>query len=345
MAIAKVVVMVGNGFDLKAGLNTGAKDFLEHFINEPSSGPGQRVRDCINRDGIETWADYEERIGYYAAEIEASTEPLEVEREFFYAKRALDELLRNYLSLQDERIDEQFVASNCKDCMDSLSDWIGLLAPRERQNMLKRLSSRPLEFRYKLLCFNYTRTLNELAQPVLGAQLTPKQFADSTINHSLSGFRHVHGTLSDMPICGVDDSDQIHSETLSSSEMVELTTVKRFMQQMTGSEDDLLAMEDLKESSVVIVFGMSFGITDRRWWSAVYDQLSSNDNKYVVICVKGLSEMSHIPADYYQLTQSWKSRFFDAAGIDSSNLLPEVVGRVFVIPADRFLIVSQPLMV
>lgn len=343
MAFTTVSVLVGNGFDLKAGLNTGAKDFLECFASESSSGAGQRIRDRINTEGISTWADYERRIGHYASEIEASTESSEAEREYFYAKKSLDDSLRNYLSLQDKRINEDFVASNFKDCMDSISDWLGLLAPRERQVVLKQFSSRPLEFRYKLLCFNYTRTLSELAQPALGTQLTPRQFADSAINHSLVGFRHVHGTLSDMPICGVDDSDQILSEALSSSDMVKSTIVKRFTQQMMGSDDDLLAMEDLKGSSIIIVFGMSFGATDRRWWKAVYDRLCSNDSRFVVICVKGLSESRHIPADYYELKQGWRSRFFKAAEIDDSDLPPGVADRVFVIPADYFLTIPKSL--
>ncbi len=343
MSLVTVSVMVGNGFDLKAGLNTGAKDFLECFANESSSGAGQRIRDRINKEGISTWADYERRIGHYASEVEASSKPLEAEREYFYAKKALDDSLRNYLSLQDKRINEDFVASNYKDCMNSISDWLGLLAPRERKNLLKQFSSRPLDFEYKLLCFNYTRTLSELAQPVLGAQLAPKKFADNSLNHSLSGFRHVHGTLSDMPICGVDDSDQILSETLSSSDMVKSTIVKRSMQQMLGMDDDLLAMEDLKGSSIFIIFGMSFGVTDRRWWRAVYDRLCSNDNRFVVICVKGLSESSHIPADYYELKQGWRSRFFEAAEVNGSDLPPGAVDRVFVIPAEYFLAIPKPL--
>lgn len=43
-------VMVGNGFDLKAGLKTGSRDFLKCFVNEPSVGPGKRVRNAVRKN-------------------------------------------------------------------------------------------------------------------------------------------------------------------------------------------------------------------------------------------------------------------------------------------------------
>ena len=73
-----VCVIVGNGFDMAAGLDTSTKAFVESFAerhNEADS-PAGRLAAKIKQEGPENWADFERKLGEYAVTVEESSTKL-----------------------------------------------------------------------------------------------------------------------------------------------------------------------------------------------------------------------------------------------------------------------------
>lgn len=67
-----MTVMVGNGFDLSAGLKTSTTRFMDFFSKYHASdeGPVGRLAGCIEKEGAREWADFEKKLGEYTSNLE-----------------------------------------------------------------------------------------------------------------------------------------------------------------------------------------------------------------------------------------------------------------------------------
>lgn len=348
MSVANVAVMVGNGFDLKAGLDTSARSFVESFVERYGSGrrdpwdtPAARLCQRIREDGIGTWCDFERRIGEYSpSAIEVGDDARA--SEYVAAKAALDGHLGEYVKAQDERVDDAFVSANAKRCANSLANWLASLTGRDVDAFLQGLSL-PVEFYYDVLCFNYTSALESLLSPYLGRLLEPSVAASSgSVKHRLNSFSYVHGTVAGAPVCGVDNPGQIRDVALRGLPEVVDTTVKPSIQAMMGSNQDRDAVARLANADVVLVFGMSLGVTDQRWWRIVCDSLKKSSSRRVVVCVRGLEEKTHVPASYFAAKRGWRSRLIEAAGLDVADYPAEARERILLVDSEPVLQVDQP---
>lgn len=66
-----VTYIIGNGFDLNLGLETGYQAFYNYYIKVPS--PNSQVKllkDSIEQDGYELWSDLEIGLGKISAKYE-----------------------------------------------------------------------------------------------------------------------------------------------------------------------------------------------------------------------------------------------------------------------------------
>lgn len=348
MSNLNVAVMVGNGFDLKAGLDTSPASFISDFVERYGGGDydewdesAARLCQKIREEGIESWCDFERKLGEYSPSVVTVEDGTAKATDYVAAKAVLDGHLREYMLAQSELVDDAFISANAKICDNSLANWVAVLTDRDRDAFLQGLSW-PAELNYNVLCFNYTSTLERLLEPGLGHPLKPERTVESSIAHKLNSFSCVHGTVSGAPVCGVDNPMQIRDETLGVSSGVVETTVKPSIQSLMGSNQDRDATSRLVNADVVLIFGMSLGMTDQRWWRIVCDSLQKSSSHRVVICVRGLAEKRHIPASYYATLNHWRSQLIEAAGLDAADYSTEARDRILLIPAEPILQIDQP---
>lgn len=342
-AFVNVVFLVGNGFDLAAGLNTSAKDFIEEFVDrhcqkakEPCS-PSERLAQTMTKEGLENWSDYEKSIGMYAKSV-ASYDFSKIEtsspsEELIAAKEAVDSALSEMIERESERITKDYIERNVKSCMGSVSKWLGAFGTEHRDEIFRSFSH-PLRFRYSFISFNYTSLFDkfyyaskEYFQSWL-AEFYPGSFPSAS--HSLGGLCHAHGTIEDVPICGVNDPDQIADEKLKVNEGVVSAIVKPNIQRMFARDDDSLAMSIIGKAQIVCVFGMSLGSTDKRWWQRIVEWLRGNGNRYLIIFKRGVSAQKITPAEYWRTVNEAKETLLCSAEIEDSNLRDSVSKRIFV---------------
>ena len=326
-----LTVMVGNGFDLSAGLKTSTTRFIDFFSKNHASdkGPIGRLADCIEKEGALEWADYEKKLGEYVSNLEVEEE--DAVEAALDCKEAIDVDLATFIASEDNRVTDDFIEANSESVMASLAYWYSALQPLERQRILGHYST-AFALNVSIVTFNYTTLLPRLFNAVgANGHATPEDsLGVSSIQ--LSRLVQAHGALGREPICGVNDVSQIGSGVLSKNEDIASTFVKGEIQKLFGSVDDRMAEEYILGSNILIIFGLSLGETDIRWWETVVKLLKSGENRFVLMVSTEAASARRSPASFRRFSKELKEKLLNRGGAndDEKRSLSE---RIFIIPA------------
>lgn len=156
-----MTVMVGNGFDLSAGLKTSTTRFMDFFSKYHASdeGPVGRLAGCIEKEGAREWADFEKKLGEYTSNLEVYGE--KAVEAALDCKEAIDVDLAAFIASEDKRVTDEFIEANSESVIDSLAYWCSALQPLERQRILGYYST-DFELNVSIVTFNYTTLLPRL---------------------------------------------------------------------------------------------------------------------------------------------------------------------------------------
>lgn len=101
-------------------------------------------------------------------------------------------------------------------------------------------------------------------------------------NRVLHKVVHVHGSLDNAIIVGVDNEKQIANEKFRMNDNVKDLLVKI----QSNHAMKLLKHEDcetlIKEANLVILYGTSLGNTDLRWWNLIGNELKRRNNIAII---------------------------------------------------------------
>ena len=288
----RIAVLVGNGFDLSLGLDTSPRDFLSAFVerfstrgqasavaDEAVSCPGQIMAEKIAGDGISEWSSYEEKLGEYSNCFSYDNADQYLEQ--------VDALLRfliSWLANEDERVADDYLDRNAKPCIKSLAEPQASLPVLQRNQVNDLYSAHKDENRVvDILCFNYTSPLRRMYEKV-GGESTVLLGLSNNRSVRLGKFIHVHDSLQDMPVTGVNDAGQISNQDIADDQQINALLIKGKMQKsIMHKNDDALGLNAIASAKLIIVFGMSFGSCDRRWWEQVLDRLRADKEALLLI--------------------------------------------------------------
>ena len=93
--MTRITFLIGNGFDVNAGLNTRYQDFYEYYIKKH---PNDMLTKAIGKDK-KNWSDLELGVGKYTEQVKK-----EDEEAFLDSEENLEEELANYLESQMKRV-------------------------------------------------------------------------------------------------------------------------------------------------------------------------------------------------------------------------------------------------
>lgn len=326
-----VTVMVGNGFDLSAGLKTSTTRFIDFFSKNHTSdeGPVGRLARCIEKEGAREWADFEKKIGEYTSNLEADEE--DTVEAALDCKEAIDVDLAAFIASEDKRVTDEFIEVNSESVIASLAYWCSALQPLERQRILGYYST-DYVLNVSIVTFNYTTLLPRLfnAFGTSGHATPDDSWGVSSIR--LIHLVQAHGALGREPICGVNDVSQIGSDALSKNEDIASTFVKGEIQKLFGSVDDRRAEDIILGANILIIFGLSLGETDIRWWETAVKLLKKADFHFVLIASTEAVSARKSPASFRRFSKALKEKLLTRGGAndDEKRLLSE---RIFIIPA------------
>lgn len=309
-----ITFLIGNGFDLSLGMDTRPTSFLNDFVHknlDDGDSPAARIARAIHEDGIETWADFEMKMGLHAerfdgdgAEANAYLEEIE----------ALESGLQQWLSKKDLEVTDELLRENALSTFSAFASVSVLL----NRNGVPLKSASATSNSLIFLCFNYTDAFLRMHTIASSVGIID----EGGFPYNSGGVIRPHGSLDTLLVCGVDNANQISNEPFRLNEDIVASVVKEAQQRNDSFNFDRDAINAIKGSDIVCIYGMSLGHSDRRWWRCIADAVLDVKCpvKYLVLLPYEINGQNlAIPTRRRKVKEEQKRRFIEAAEIDDST--------------------------
>ena len=326
-----ITFLIGNGFDLNLGLDTGYKDFLKYYLSQETIDPKtkkpdkdiQAFKNLISNE-IEYWSDLEKALG--AKTIES---PLNTVEGIVKCKRDLDRSLKEYLKKQQDRVDFSSNQSYVSKMEHSISGFPSLFKKATKPRIDKVFSSYKGEnVTYNAISFNYTNIFDKCFLAV-NQKIGHYIHNGKTCYYQRGRVIHAHGTTDSSMIVGVNDESQIANKDLASDRLVKRFLIKPHMNNLSEDLRDEDAINILENSAIIVVFGMSLGKTDKLWWEIIAERMIT-ENRCILILADYQNELDNsFVYEVEEAKEKGKEKFFAAAGLNNDHWL-KIKDRVFV---------------
>lgn len=286
----RITFLIGNGFDINAGLATRYSDFYEYYY---SQYPNDMLAKAV-RDDYDFWSDLEVGLGKYVKDLAESNEEL-----FFDSKDVMENALADYLESQMKRVqigeeDEKDIAQEMqKNLRYFYNDF-----PKMYSEDIKRvIASVSEQLIYSFISFNYTDTLDRcvmLTKERLTENIGQHQSGSRMYGDLLGEVLHIHGTTSEELILAVNDESQIENERFCSNDLYRQCMIKAEANERLGQNKVADAKNLIDGSLIICIFGMSIGATDKMWWEYICKWLLGEDKRRLIIFAKSEESESRI---------------------------------------------------
>ena len=211
-----ITFLIGNGFDLKLGLNTRYSDFYSYY-HEKASKESIILKWMKEDDDKGNWADLEMALGNKIKDIDEDALP-----QFMDAHAEMDLLLLDYLETEQNRysskaVEKEILAELSRSLCDVPKE-LSEVEQRQYQDICNSLRNESIK--YCFITFNYTEVFDHIIDIARAASLDLGAHLDvhgRSKKHVLGDVHHVHGTLNEGVVLGVNDESQINNEMLRNS--------------------------------------------------------------------------------------------------------------------------------
>lgn len=264
-----IVYIFGNGLDKAQGLATGYPDFYNYLLSDSTecSRLLKIMKDDISAE-YELWSDMEEALGNFTEMSKDS-----VEFELFYYE--LSDYLQNYLNQEEAKF------TSSKELKDKFE--IDLAAPNRHLGEIdkQRFSSYTRKYTQNkdisIITLNYTNTIETI--------LSMTDFKQKSIINSsivLRNLYHLHGRLGDSVIIGVDNDAQIANLSFRENEDIKDLLLKEQSNRVMQNIGQYKCEQIINNAQVIVLFGVSLGETDARWWQLIGENLMRRNDLVVI---------------------------------------------------------------
>ena len=263
-----VLYILGNGFDKAQGMKTSYPEFYQYLMENTDSGSFllQQLKKDINADKL-LWSDMEEAFGQFTSKVKTATD---LENLYY----ELSDNLQNYLETEEnafnpsEKLKSKFVGDFIRP-----TKHMGETDKILYNTFVKKVGAgHDISF----MTLNYTDTLEKLLS--LGSA-TDKRIDN---NNYFRQVIHVHGRLKDSIIIGVDNDVQIANEHFRENEDVTDILVKIKSNVAMKYTRHRTCENLISNAHLIILYGVSLGNTDARWWKLIGEQFKKRDTLCVI---------------------------------------------------------------
>ncbi len=283
-----ITFLIGNGFDLAAGLKTSYPDFYDWYCNNPSS-PDKEDSECIVKFKKEIlkykdkWAECEIELAHYTKEYTADNE-----NEFIECYEDLHTKMAEYIRMvekeyKDNLITDEAIESFCNGIINFYQE----LSPQE-QKIFKPLMnvSKSGSITFSFISFNYTNILDRYIIRSVKKHKSFQVFNTINVNYSMSinaNVLHIHGTTDHFPILGVGNESDVANKDLLKNSEINCDLLKQSCIDSLGEVWYEDANNLIDGSTIVCIFGMSLGQSDSHWWEKIVDWLNKDSHRHLII--------------------------------------------------------------
>lgn len=279
-----ITFMVGNGFDIAAGVDTSYRSFYRWYCAQPSAMPHigkfkSQIKEDIDSGG-KYWSDFEVGLGQYTSEFSLETAGLFLDC-YEDAQQRISEYLINVCKRYSYKPEKNDIAK----AKAALSNFYLGTSPAE-QKVFQRIidGDRGSNSEIHIVSFNYTDVLDRYVKMLSDGFLQNWKYGSADrflkINPSII---HAHGFTNLFPIIGVNDESQIINQELLHSPDFANMLIKAKSVASVGQLWHEQAETIISQSQIVCIFGMSLGSTDAKWWRKLVEWLKTNSDRHIII--------------------------------------------------------------
>lgn len=315
----KIAFMIGNGFDLNLGLNTGFPAFLKFYLNEQStSSVVDDFKKEINAD-LKTWANLEKKLGEYLANIDNEQDAIAIYRDI----TSQLEVFIHSADISYESPSDQW--------MEIIGELVSprFVLPEVDGNQVGSYCNIGDYWEVDLISFNYTNYADFLFGLAINSQVTCS-FGNVNIATILRSIEHIHGKTHDGMVLGVNDASQIHNN--------ELNKLGKILKRFVKSENNRTYRRThpdrcrsiIDNADMFCLYGLSLGETDKIWWERIGTRLVNNSRATCIIFLYDdkLNLYGNNGPDYDDYVEEMKESFINLSSINQYR--EKVWDRIFV---------------
>ena len=268
----RILLIVGNGFDLNLGLPTSYRHFYKYYL-EHTESRNEHVNKLktIIKDDIENWSDLELKLGEVTEQF---TSPNHFIAAFRDLKKHLTEYLKTVNELEIPTIDN--IANRFADDFTKYKTYFD----PKYEDLCNKYTYEFIsenEDMIDVITFNYTDALEKIIKIVRGNI----KWLDKL---DIDNVYHIHNRLDKKGIIlGVNDENQILNKNLSNHSDIMATMVKPYINKEYASGVDGDCLRAIVRADLIIIFGLSLGVTDKMWWHYLGNQVVDN-KKRIIYC-------------------------------------------------------------
>lgn len=275
-----ITYLIGNGFDLGLELKTDYKSFIDWYLDKKDVPPEVEWLRKEMREQPNRWSDAEIAFGKLKfSEHGKSIEVYNTCYDNFSAAFNTYLVGRNKL-FEIHEIERQKVAEEFVRRILCVYEY---MAPQCRQFYLDSMKNQSINLNF--ITFNYTNTLEKILNFHAGK---PNEFeirlsGEMTFKVRVENICHVHGTLEDAYVFGVDGPSQIDDAEVRRHCERNGGMIKAKADEKLGLLNRNFGMNLINRSSRIVTYGLSFGASDTSWWQTLFNVVLANRSQ-VVIC-------------------------------------------------------------
>lgn len=276
-----ITYLIGNGFDIGLNLKTDYRSFIDWYLAKSDVEPPVEWMRGEMRQHPDTWGDAEMAFGKLKFG-EHGESPLPVFHKCYDAfTEAFNEYIvgRNNL-FEITKVDRRKTAEEFLGCAINLHEY---MSSQCRTFYLDQMNLQSVEVNF--LTFNYTNTLEQILDfhPGRPNEYSVQVSNNRTIKVVVKNICHVHGTLDDAYVFGVDSLDQIADAEVRRYCERNGGMLKSRADEKLGLLNRNRGMDMIRRSQRLVTFGLSFGPSDTSWWNLLFNRVF-REGAWLVMC-------------------------------------------------------------
>ena len=260
----EILSIIGNGLDIAHNMKTSYQDFFNYYLALSTEDSDIiAMKEDIKRKKFETWADLEIGMGVYSSQC--------ANKEIFL--KCLSDIktnLKEYLRKESEKISLYKLSS-----VSGFEYPGSFLEPEPRDRYDRFCSHWKAGNNINIISLNYTHTMEYLLN-------YKGNTTRISANATLSVIQHVHGTLDEMMVMGVNDSSQISNTEFNTDEDVVEEFIKPEYNDACMNNKNSICESLIQRAGMIVLYGTSLGKSDDKWWKLIGQRMPKDNYPLLV---------------------------------------------------------------
>lgn len=320
----EITFLLGNGFDIGLGLHSRYEDFYKIYCEERESDSRcvKKFKEDLRKRNTGTgetrfghvidWSDFEKAIGEYTIAFSNETykDFIEIFRDFY-------EHFNQYLEAEEKNWDCSNQAAIGKMMSTAIKRYYDL-QPIERNDVQTICDSLNGTQIFHFISFNYTNTIDICASIL-------RETLKSDSKRSVGQVLHIHGTIYEGMVMGLNDATQISNPDFVKNKAIVSELIKPEQNKIMKSNNERNAKSLISNSTIVCIYGMSIGETDKLWWMHIAKWLSGSIQRRLIILIHDPKYDKRFPHRRREMINIYEQKLFSVLEYSTASTVKEQI--------------------